>query len=191
MGRPSKLSEAKWADISRRLLAGEKAAALAAEFKVSRAVISQRFSKRLENVRNVANQLVDAEEALRSLPVIEQVQALTLADELRAISMHLAGAAKYGSATAHRLAGIAHANVQKIDDTMPMDEQSIESLRGIAALTRLANEAAATGINLLAANKDRLRRLEDAEEEEGSDEDDARRETLARKLESKDGATAG
>lgn len=157
MGRPSKLTEKQWGAIGTRLLAGEKAADLAREFKVSRGVISQRFSKRVENVKAIANQLVSAEQALRGLPVSEQLQALTLADELRAISMHLAGAAKFGSATAHRLAGIAHGKVSKIDDAAPLDDASLTGLRGIAVLTRLANEASQIGCNLLAANKDNMK----------------------------------
>ena len=40
------------------------------------------------------------EEQFRKLNVNEQLQALTLMDDLRAISTHLAGAAKYGAASA-------------------------------------------------------------------------------------------
>jgi len=186
MGRPSKLSEAKWAELGKRLLAGESGRELARQYKVSESAIRLRFSAQHKAVKNVAHQLLSAEQALHSLPLSAQISALSLADELRAISMHLAGAAKYGSATAHRLAGIAHAKVKEIDDDAPLDEQSIESLRGVAALTKMANEAASTGLNLLAANKDRLRRIEDAENEGADSDDDARREALALKLESKD-----
>ena len=167
MGRPSKLTDKQWAEIGRRLLAGEKAASLAREFKVSRATLSERFSERIGKVKSVANQLVSAEVSLRSLPVSEQLQALTLADELRAISMHLAGAAKYGSATAHRLAGIAHGKVAEIDDAVPLDEKSVDALRGISVLTKLANDAAAVGLNLLAANKDQARRADVANVPDG------------------------
>ena len=142
MGRPSKLTDKQWAEIQKRLLAGEKAADLAREFKVSKTRISERFSERNGTVKAVANQLVAAEVALRQLPVTEQIAALTLADELKAISKHLAGAAKYGAATAHRLSGIAHAKVQEIDDAAPMDDTSREALRDVAVLTKLANESA-------------------------------------------------
>lgn len=159
MGRPSKLNERQWDAIGKRLLAGEKAADLAREFGISPATISARFSKRIETVKTVANQLVATENAIRSLPVSEQVSVFALADELRAISTHLAGAAKYGSATAHRLAGIAHAKVQEIDDAAPLDAESIESLKGVAVLTKMANEASQIGVNLLAANKETVREL--------------------------------
>jgi hypothetical protein len=87
------------------------------------------------------------------------LQALTLADELRAISSHLAGAAKFGAATAHRLSGIAHAKVQEIDDAAPLNG---DSLRDVAVLTKLANDAGQLGMNLLAANKDTVKSLNDA-----------------------------
>jgi Helix-turn-helix domain of resolvase len=157
MGRPSKLTEQQWEQLHKRLLAGEKAAALAREFGVSPAVISNRFSKRIETVKAVANQVVAAEQEFRKLNVNEQLQALTLMDDLRAISTHLAGAAKYGAASAHRLAGIANAKVQEIDDAAPLDEKSLESLRGVAALTKIANECSVIGRDLLAANKDMIK----------------------------------
>ena len=160
MGRPSKLSEQQWNELGKRLLAGEKAADLAREFKVSCAVISRRFAKSNATVKSVANQLVSAEQKLRELPVSQQLAALTLADELRAISMHLAGAAKYSAASAHRLAGIAHGKVQQIDDAMPLDGESLESLKGVAVLQKMANDAAIIPGNLLAANKDSMKTLQ-------------------------------
>ena len=65
--------------------------------------------------------------------------------------MHAAGAAKYGMATAHRLAGIAHSLVQKVDDADPM--ASMEEMRAVAVLAKIGNDAAHVGLNLLAANK--------------------------------------
>ncbi|SEL12353.1 Helix-turn-helix domain of resolvase [Roseateles sp. YR242] len=154
MGRPSKLTEQQWAEIQKRLLAGEKAADLAREFKVSKTRISERFSERNGTVKAVANQIVEADAALRRLPVTEQIAALTLADELKAISKHLASAAKYGAATAHRLSGIAHAKVQEIDDAAPLDDESRGALRDVAVLTKLANDSAEIPMSLLQANKD-------------------------------------
>lgn len=159
MGRPSKLTDKQWAEIQRRLLAGEKAADLAREFKISKVRISERFSERNGTVKAVANQLVAAEVALRQLPVPEQIAALTLADELKAISTHLASAAKYGAATAHRLSGIAHAKVQEIDDAAPLDDDSRNSLRDVAVLTKLANDSATIPLNLLSANKELAREI--------------------------------
>lgn len=167
MGRPSKLTDAQWESIGKRLLAGESAASLAREFKVSKASVSVRFSKRIETVKSVANQIVETEEALSLLNVSEQMAARSLADELKAISVHLAGAARYGAATAHRLSGIAHNKVAEIDDATPLNEESLKTLKGISVLTQMSNASAEIGINLLRANKDTIENLKNPEEDRG------------------------
>lgn len=154
MARPSKLTDAQWEKIGKRLLDGESAAALSREFGVSKANISARFSERLRNVKDAANQIVTAERSLSMLNVSEQIAARSLADRLKAISGHLAGAAEFGAATAHRLAGIANAKVNEVDDTQPLSEQSRAALTDIAALSKMANEASQIGMSLLKANQE-------------------------------------
>jgi len=156
MGRQSKLTEAQWEAIGKRLLKGESASALAREFGVSKSTISGRFSERVQNVKDAANQIVAAERALSKLNISEQIAARSLADDLKAISEHLAGAARFGAATAHRLSGIAHNKAAEIDDQAPLDGESTEALKGIAILTKMANEASEIGVNLLKANKDTI-----------------------------------
>lgn len=155
MGRPSKLTDKQWAEIGRRLLAGEKPADLARELGINRAQITRRFSQQVRNVKAVAQQIVTAEEALAVLPVAQQVEALTLADELRAISIHIAGAGKTGAMLSRRLIGLAHMESDKIDEAN-MGE-SLESLKTVSALTKMANDASTIPLNLLAANKDSVR----------------------------------
>lgn len=87
---------------------------------------------------------------LAVLPVAQQYQAISLAEKLRNISANLAGAAEYGAATAHRLQAIAHAQVQKIDDADPMNSQ--EQLQAISALTRISNDSAKLGADLVSAS---------------------------------------
>ena len=152
MGRPSKLTDKQWESISKRLLAGEKASALGREFKVSPATISERFSKKLEKVKAVANQIVETDQALKALSVSEQISAITLADELKAISENLASAAGYGALTARRLSGMAHTQTAKIDEVDPI--KSATTLQGIAILTKMANSSSEIGISLLRANKE-------------------------------------
>lgn len=166
MARPSKLTEKQWLEIGKRLLDGEQGRALAREFGVSEAAIRKRHSTQNKQIKDVANQVVAAEQAFKSLPVGAQISAQNLIDELRSISMHLASAAKYGSATAHRLAGIAHGKVSEIDDSTPMNEESMEALKGIAVLTRMANDSSQIGLNLLSANKDRIARNEKEQEDD-------------------------
>lgn len=157
MGRPSKLTDAQWERIGKRLLAGESNAALAREFNISKANISGRFSKRTETVKNVANQIVATDRAISFLNVSEQIAAFSLADELKAISMHMAGAGKFGAATSHRLAMLANAQVSKIDETDPMESQEI--LQGISALTKMSNDASMIPINLLNSQREMIRDL--------------------------------
>lgn len=159
MGRTSKLTEKQWESIGKRLLDGESARSLAREFGVSEAAIRKRFGAQVGKIKSVANQLVAAETAFKSLPISAQISARTLADRLMSISNHLAGAAEYGAATAHRLSGIAHNKVAEIDDASPLDEQSLESLKGIAVLTKMANASSEIGLNLLRANKEAIEQL--------------------------------
>ena len=43
--------------------------------------------------------------------------------------------------------------MQEIDDAAPLDKTSMEALQGVAALTRMANDASVVGLSLLAATK--------------------------------------
>lgn len=151
MGRTSKLTEKQWAEIDRRLISGESAAALAKEFKVDRAAISRKFSQQIKTVKNVANQLLEAEVALHALPIAQQISAIAIADQMRSISGHMGGAANYSAATAHQLAARANAQVYKIDDANPMESQEV--LQGISALTKMSNDASHIPLNLLKINK--------------------------------------
>lgn len=154
MGRPSSLTQAQWAEVERRLVEGEKIRALAREFGISDAAIRQKLSARVEKVRTIANHLASAKSELSTLPVNSQINANALAEKLMSISVNLASAAEYGAATAHRLAGVAHSKAQEIDDADPLNAESVEALKGIAALTKTANEASEIGVNLLRANKE-------------------------------------
>lgn len=154
MGRKSSLTPKQWEQIGKRLVAGESTSALAREYGVGKSTISERFSERTNRVKAAAGLIVKAETVLDSLSVSERFSAQSLADELRAISAHLAGAGKFGAATAHRLAGIAHSKVAEIDDAAPLNAESLEALKGVAVLTKLSNDASTIGINLMAANKE-------------------------------------
>lgn len=159
MGRPSKLTDVQWEKIGKRLLAGESTSSLAREFGVGKATISERFSEKTKNVKTVANQLAEAEISFEKLNVPEQIACRSLTNDLKQISQHLAGAALFGAATAHRLAGIANAKVQEIDDASPLDEISRAALTDVAALTKMANAASEIPLNLVSANKETVRDL--------------------------------
>lgn len=161
MARPSKLTEKQWAEIQRRYLAGEKVRALAREFGVSEGAIRARVVAQCAEIKEVAHQIVATEERFSALPVSAQVSARTLANELREISSHLASAAKYGAMTAHRLSSIAHQQTDKIDEAADINENA-GAIKAVMALTRGANDAATIGLNLLAANKDQVKRINES-----------------------------
>ena len=153
MGRKSKLSEKQWADIQRRVLEGESVRALAKEYGIAESSLRGKISVETAQIKIVANQIVSTERAIQALPISAQITAHSLASKLRSISDHLAAAANYGAATAHRLSALANAQIEKIDDADPMSTADV--LRGAAALTSVANESGKMGLNLLAANKDK------------------------------------
>lgn len=108
-------------------------------------------------MQKVAETVAAAQTALEALPIQQQHMALSLADKLRSISDNLASAAEYGAKTAHRLQALANSQVSKVDDADPM--QSVGQLRDVGVLTKLANDSAAIALNLVAANKDRVKEL--------------------------------
>ena len=79
---------------------------------------------------------------------------LDLPAQLQSISVQLAGAAQHAAATALRLSAMAHNKLSEIDDVAPLTDDGLESLKGIAALTKLAGESSKIGFDLLRANKD-------------------------------------
>ncbi len=181
MARKSPLSNTQWGEIEKRLLAGEKIRALAREYGVAESTIRTRLSAQIAQIKNVANQVIDAEIALNSLPISAQISAQSLINDLRAISTHLAGAAKYGAITAHRLNGIANMQLDKIDESelhIP-DSNSIQVVKTISALTDVANRSAQTGLNLLNANKDMIKKENETPDNKSDAMDD---KTLAAKM---------
>lgn len=185
MGRKSSLTPEQWVEIERRhLVDGESIRALAKEFAVNEAAIRRKINphksadenadKSPKPLRELAHEKVRADAAVRNisaqiaaLPIARQQIVTDLAQRLSNISGHLASAAEYGAATAHRLAGIAHMKAAEIDDAQPLDEESIKSLKGIAVLTRMANESSEIGINLLRANKEAVDGLNKIASEDG------------------------
>lgn len=94
---------------------------------------------------------------IAELPYAKQVIVHDLSRRLANISNSLASAAELGAATAHRLSALANSEVAKVDDAEPL--ASVENLKGVAALTKLANESATIALNLLNANKETVQRI--------------------------------
>ena len=148
MGRRSKLTEKQWAEIDKRLRAGEKIRPLAREFDVAESCIRDKFSA--QQIKIIANQIVTAENELNALPLAVQITAHEEINKLRAISANLENAAHYGAITAHSLSRIAAKQTEKVNKDDPME--SADVLQGIAALTKLSNEASSLGMSLMAVS---------------------------------------
>jgi hypothetical protein len=151
----AKLSQRQWDKIQARLLAGEKITAIARDYGISHQAIRKKFGSLVTDIKSVANQIVETETALRKLPEVAQVTARNLADDLMAISMHVASGAKYGVANQH---------AQLLDDVNP----DPKAVLNIARLTKTGNEAVAPALNLLNANKDRIKEADDQAEAEAA-----------------------
>ena len=177
MGRKSALTPEQWAEIDRRiLLEGESAYKLAKEFGVNESTIRRKIKPNSADkaesaishpeIRAIALRKASADDEservarqIAQLPVATQRVVTGLAARLSAISGHLASAAEYGAATAHRLTALANSEVAKVDDADPLSGDSMEAMRGVSALTKLANDSASIALNLLAANKDAVKAI--------------------------------
>jgi hypothetical protein len=166
MARPSKLSPEQWDRIAARLAAGEVLRDLAKEYGVSPAAISKRsFTKQSKRVQETAQMVANAQTALASHPVHEQYVVLSLADEIRGLQTDVLAGTRLSAKSGLRLHFLANAELQKVDDAAVLtDEKSVAALKTVAVLTKMGNEAMAPALTLLAANKERVNRMDDAPE---------------------------
>jgi len=67
-------------------ITAQNLAADAKAYGVSKAAIQKRISGRIETAKTIANQTVAADTALRQLSISDQLAALTLAEESRAMA---------------------------------------------------------------------------------------------------------
>lgn len=161
MGRRSKLSDQQWAEAKRMALEGKSPKQIADHFGVARSTIVEGISDSVSKIRSTAAQVVTAEQALTSLPISDRLLTMDLASRLRSISSSLAMAAEKGAQTAHRLHHLANEQVAKVDDAEPLSGESISSLKNVGILTKLGNDSAQIALNLLAANKATVEKLND------------------------------
>ena len=155
----AKLTEKQWKDVHQRLLDGESANSIAKRYNVSRQAILKKAKPAVVDIQTVANQLATAKINLKKLPEVAQVTACNLADDLVSMSMLVGGGAKNGAMTFYRLSGIANKKAQRLDDNEPNEEE----LLTIARLTKVGNDAAAPALNLMAANKDKMKQAEESD----------------------------
>ena len=171
MGRKSSLTPEEWLEVERlHVVDGKSINFLAKKYGVNESSIRRKIKPNKAESANLRNPLQELAykkvevdnaqkaiaEQIAELPYAKQQIVSDLARKLTNISYHLGSAAEYGSMTAHRLSGIAHGQVERIDDASPLTEESLESLKGIAVLTKMANASSEIGLNLLRANKENI-----------------------------------
>jgi len=118
MGRRSSLTAKQWEYVGKQLLPphNRSARSLARELNTSEASIRRKFPSRRKDVKDVANQIIAAEDNFKQLPLASQIDALTLIDEIKTTRTHLMSAANYSAMNAHLLTRIANTELNKIDE---------------------------------------------------------------------------
>ena len=96
-----------------QILRGEPLSSFAAAFGVQSRPSQNLFLFIGKKIEETAKQIVDTEERLAALPLSGRLEAIELADELRAISRNLAGSARHSSFTSFRLSAIAGKQVER------------------------------------------------------------------------------
>ena len=150
MGRPSKLTEEQWAEVDRRVLAGESNRSIARDMGITEPRIRARVASHTTKIKKVAEQVVSAERNFEALPISSQITARNFAAELKLISQNLTRAAHHSAQTASRMSEIAASQAGKLDKEFPDSDLASQ----VAGFTKLANEASVIPFNLIKANQD-------------------------------------
>lgn len=148
MARPGLLTDRQKAEIIKRVIEGnEDQRTIAKEYKVSQATVSVLVSNQLPLIKKAASAIVQAEEAVKALPVPNQSIAQVLADNMMGVSRHLSAAASKSSKAADIVADKALARAKSLDG------DDIEGLKAVHALATTMNELAKPGMGFLQISK--------------------------------------
>lgn len=154
-GRPSKLSDEKWAEVIRLHAGGESAAELSRRYKVHPSQITRRVSQPAKSVKAVAVLVAEAELAMDSLPISHQGIARNLADQLKGIGSDMLETSGIHAKNARKLAQLAQVTLDQVDDeavALGM-ESAEEGIKRVMRLTTVSNEAGRMPMGLLTAGK--------------------------------------
>ena len=153
MGRRSKLTDKQWIEIERRHLDGESIRSLAKEFKVAESSIRERISAQSKRIIDVANQIVETNQAVKGLPISAQIAAHTRAQRLIAIQDALDDTSLAGSLTAKRISQAVQNRVKDRNDEELLDA---EDMKALMAAGLVINTHAKLGIDLMAIESKKL-----------------------------------
>jgi hypothetical protein len=148
-----KLSEKTWQEVAHRFIVGnESASALGREYGVSEAAIRKRCGSKKCELKTLSNQIVTISDKYLELEHGSRVIVDDLVTHLKVISSNLGAAAANGAITAAALSRMAIKQIAKVDEDEPLE--GIAHLNTVGVLTKLSNESASLGMQLIAANRD-------------------------------------
>jgi len=168
MGRKAKITPEYEQRLLERLLAGESMSALAKEAGITPQALRKRIGSRSIEIKTVANHMVSAEQGLKKLDISSQITARTLASKLMRVMDNMTTGAELASGSYVRLMMAHNAQAQLVDESDPMgtkpgNEKAGAALVAMAALGKLANQAAEVPMALVNAMKDGIAGEEDEE----------------------------
>lgn len=150
-----------------RHLAGESIRKLAAEADMAESSLRALISAQSAQIKNATHHIIAAERALTSMPISAQITARSLASKLMRAMDNMAAGSELMGGSFLRLAMAHNAQAAKIDEADPLKGKgSGEALIAMAALGKLANQAAEVPLRLVTAMREGL-----SGEEEGADGD--------------------
>ncbi len=156
MGRKRKLSPEHLQRLLERHLAGESIRKLAAEADMAESSLRALISAQSAQIKVAANHMVSAEQAMSALSVSAQITARSLANKtLRALDI-LSTGNELMAGSYLRLSMAHNAQAQHIDEADPMKESSAKAMVAMAALGKLATQAAEVPLRFAAAMRDGL-----------------------------------
>jgi hypothetical protein len=153
MSRRPVLSESQRAEIMKRSIAGQTAYRIGKDMGIPESTVRKNLGPK-DQVLAAASTIISAERDLSSLSIPAQMVAFDLLSGLRAISNNLTRAAVLGSENAARLHTIAKMQLDRA--TIDPEAFDVELARDVGGFTRMANEAASLGMQLVSANKDHM-----------------------------------
>lgn len=151
MGRKAKLTPQQIKHYQDRHVEGESIRSLAKEAGVSEVTLRGYIGETARKINNVANQIVAADWALKSLPIAAQAQAQDRAARIQRMKANLESGMEMLSGNFMRLASMSQTELSKVDETALTEDSTIERLRSVSRLTAMANTSVEVPMRMAAA----------------------------------------
>lgn len=153
MGRKSKTTPEQDQRLIERHLAGESIRSLAKEVGISEASLRAKISAQSSQIKDAANHIVQAERALTKLDISSQITARSLANKTMRMLDIMSTGNELMAGSYLKLAMAHNQQAQKFDESDPMGSKSAPAVIAMAALGKLAAQAAEVPLRFAAALK--------------------------------------